>query len=67
MQKALRDKVPGWMDKEGIITFQECLYIPKSTPLQGDIINVHHDMPTAGHPGHHGHLSWSPGTTTGQE
>ena len=50
VQKALRDKVPGWMDKEGIITFQERLYVHKSVPLRGEIIRAHHDVPTAGHP-----------------
>ena len=53
VQKALHDKVPGWMDKEGIITFQERLYVRKSVPLRGEIIRAHHDVPTAGHPGHH--------------
>ena len=53
VQKALRDKVPGWMDKEGIITFQERLYVPKSISLRGEIMRAHHNVPTAGHPGHH--------------
>ena len=41
------------MDKEGIITFQERLYVPISIPLRGEVIRAHHDMPTAGHPGDH--------------
>ena len=42
-----------WKEENHVITFQERIYVPKDTSLRGDIIKSHHDMPTAGHPGHY--------------
>ena len=51
--KALREHLPGWRDDNGIITFQERIYIPQDDLLRGEIIRDHHDHPAAGHPGHY--------------
>src|SRR3979490_909878 len=39
-----------WKEEEGIITWEGRIYVPKDKKLQ-QIIHLHHDTPTAGHPG----------------
>ena len=52
VQKALNDKVPGWKElPDGIVTWQERIYIPKNRNLREMIIASCHNLPTAGHPG----------------
>ena len=49
--KALATQHKDWYDHgDGIITYQERIYIP-SDPIRIDIIREHHDSQAAGHPG----------------
>ena len=41
----------GYVKKDGIVTWQGHLYIPKNQKLQEDIIREHHDSHVAGHLG----------------
>src|SRR3979490_302888 len=40
-----------WKEEEGIITWEGRIYVPKDKKLREEIIHLHHDTPTAGHPG----------------
>jgi Integrase zinc binding domain len=52
VEKALAGKEKSWQEHEdGVITWQERIYVPKNKRLQEDIIREHHDSVAAGHPG----------------
>ena len=52
VRRALEDpKQTDWKVEDGIVMFQERLYVPRNKRLREDIIRKHHDVPTAGHPG----------------
>ena len=53
VDKVLKEHKPGWRERDQVVTFQEQIYIPKNKSLKGEIIKAHHDLPTAGHPGHY--------------
>ena len=40
-----------WAEKEGLITFRGCVYVPQDADLRRDIVAAHHDVAVAGHPG----------------
>jgi len=51
VEKALADKEKSWQEHaEGVVTWQERIYVPKNKRLREDIIREHHDSITAGHP-----------------
>jgi hypothetical protein len=50
VEKALINKEKFWQEHEGIITWQERIYVPKNKRLREDIIREHHDSIAAGHP-----------------
>jgi transposase InsO family protein len=52
VEKALAGKEKSWQEHEnGIITWQERIYVPRNKRLREDIIREHHDSVAAGHPG----------------
>jgi hypothetical protein len=52
VEKVLTGKEKGWQEhEEGVITWQERIYIPKNKRLWEDIIREHYDSIAAGHPG----------------
>jgi hypothetical protein len=40
-----------WTETEGLVMFNEKIYVPKDAQLRHDITHAHHDTPIAGHPG----------------
>ena len=53
VKRALEEHKPGWRESDQVITFQGQIYVLKDEFLRGSIIKAHHDLPTAGHPGHY--------------
>lgn len=52
--KALSEKLEGWSESEdGIVTWKDRLYVPVDRKLREEIVRLHHNVPTAGHPGRH--------------
>lgn len=52
--KALLNKEAGWIeDTDHVVTFQDRVYVPRDKDLREEIMRLHHDAPTAGHPGRH--------------
>ena len=51
VEKGLLKNDKGYVEEDGIVTWQGCLYGPKNKKLQEDIIKEHHDSHVAGHPG----------------
>jgi RNase H-like domain found in reverse transcriptase/Reverse transcriptase (RNA-dependent DNA polymerase)/Integrase zinc binding domain len=52
VEKALAGKEKSWQEHEnGIITWQERIYVPRNKCLHEDIIREHHDSVAVGHPG----------------
>ena len=50
--KALANNEEDWEEQEdGMIVWQDLIYVPRNKKLQEDIIKAHHDAPTSGHPG----------------
>ena len=47
--KMLRDK--EWQIEEGLVLKEGRVYVPKNEKLRVEIIQLHHDMPIAGHGG----------------
>ena len=47
--KTLRDE--EWQIEEGLVLKEERVYVPKDKKLRIEIIQLHHDMPIAGHGG----------------
>ena len=47
--KTLRDK--EWQIKEGLVLKEGRVYVPKNEKLRIEIIQLHHNMPIAGHGG----------------
>ena len=47
--KTLRDE--EWQIEEGLVLKEERVYVPKEEKLRTEIIQLHHDMPIAGHRG----------------
>ncbi|VDB94093.1 unnamed protein product [Peniophora sp. CBMAI 1063] len=48
---ALKHKLVGWEQKDGLLTYNGRLYIPDNQDLRRDIVRLCHDTPAAGHPG----------------
>ena len=47
-----RQKEKSWQEHEdGVVTWQERIYVPRNKHLWEDIIREHHDSVAAGHPG----------------
>ena len=44
-------KEDGWEEVDGLVTWKGRVYIPRDQELRVDIIRMHHDPPTIGHPG----------------
>jgi hypothetical protein len=67
VKKNLEIKEEGWEENNGIITWQNRIYIPKDRNLRGQIITTHHDSILGGHPGQYKTLElitrnyWWPG------
>ena len=40
-----------WSEEQGLILYQGKVYVPKDHKLRIEIVKLHHDTPTAGHPG----------------
>ena len=40
-----------WQEEDGLVTLNGKVYVPKDLQLRHDIVHLHHDTPTAGHPG----------------
>ena len=40
-----------WQEKDGLVTLNGKVYVPKDPLLRHDIVHLHHDTPTTGHPG----------------
>ena len=40
-----------WEQKDGVILHRGHIYVPRDPHLRTDILRLHHDVPTAGHPG----------------
>jgi hypothetical protein len=52
VERALLNKEKLWSeDDEGVVTWQERIYVPRNKRLREDIIQEHHDSITGGHPG----------------
>ena len=51
VEKGLLKNDKGYVEEDGIITWQGRLYVPKNKKLREDIIKEHHDSHVAGHPG----------------
>jgi hypothetical protein len=49
--KALEQKDSDWHSEDGLVLCQERIYVPQNKKLKEDIIRVHHDSVTTGHPG----------------
>ena len=47
--KMLRDK--EWQIEKGLVLKEGRVYVPKDEKLRVEIIQLHHDMPIAGHEG----------------
>jgi len=47
--KMLRDK--EWQIEKGLVLKEGRVYVPKNEKLRVEIIQLHHDMPIAGHEG----------------
>lgn len=51
---ALAKKEAKWVKHDdGLITWQDRIYVPRDSKLREDIIRLHHDTKLAGHPGHY--------------
>ena len=51
-----------WEVKDGLITYRGCLYVLKDPKLRHDVVHLHHNSATTGHPSHWKTLellSWS--------
>ena len=51
VQQALDKGTQGWTSRDGMITWKDCIYVPKDAPLREEIIRLHHDSTMTGHPG----------------
>ena len=50
--KALANNEEDWEEQEdGMVVWQDLIYVPRNKKLREDIIKAHHDAPTSGHPG----------------
>ena len=50
--KALASKEVHWKEHDdGLVTWKDRIYVPKDKSLREQIIRLHHDLPSAGHPG----------------
>ena len=52
VQRSLDAKIQGWEERDGVVTWNERVYVPVDWRLREDIIREHHDSCLAGHPGH---------------
>jgi RNase H-like domain found in reverse transcriptase/Reverse transcriptase (RNA-dependent DNA polymerase)/Integrase zinc binding domain len=52
VERALAGNEKSWQEHEdGVVTWQERIYVPRNKRLREDIIREHHDSVAAGHPG----------------
>ncbi|VDC02337.1 unnamed protein product [Peniophora sp. CBMAI 1063] len=52
VELALLTKNPCWKEHaDGLLTHDNCIYVPPNKALRADIIKAHHDLLAAGHPG----------------
>ncbi|KAF8633524.1 hypothetical protein AX17_004426 [Amanita inopinata Kibby_2008] len=40
-----------WKQQDGILYYQDCIYVPRDPDLRWCIVELHHNTPLAGHPG----------------
>ena len=38
VQQVLVKGIPGWGDQDGVITWMDCVYVPKDAPLREEIV-----------------------------
>ena len=48
----LRSHLSDWSYDAGIVTYQGLVFLPDQDNIRWDIVKLHHDHPTAGHPGY---------------
>src|SRR3981189_2001762 len=41
-----------WSIQDGLVFYSGRLYVPKDPDLHHDLVHLHHNLPSAGHPGH---------------
>src|SRR3981189_2829680 len=41
-----------WSIQDGLVFYSGWLYVPKDPDLRRDLVHLHHNLPSAGHPGH---------------
>jgi transposase InsO family protein/predicted aspartyl protease len=51
IKEKVRKGEKGWTQENGIITWNQRVYVPKKRDLRMEIIRNHHDEPISGHPG----------------
>ena len=44
-------RTQGWEERDGVVTWNERVYVPVDWRLREDIIHEHHDSCLVGHPG----------------
>ena len=49
--KQIAIKAPGWKEHDGLILWEERIYVPKIETLREKIIRENHDSTLVGHPG----------------
>ena len=55
VEEIVKEKVEkrekDWEEEDGIITWEGRIYVPKDKKLREEVIHLHHDTYTVGHPG----------------
>ena len=49
--KSLNLKETDWEEEDRLVTWKGRVYIPQDQKLRAEVIRLHHDSPTVGHPG----------------
>ncbi|GBE88478.1 Transposon Tf2-6 polyprotein [Sparassis crispa] len=63
----MKSSLSDWEVHDGVILYKGKIYVPPSKPLRRDLVRLHHDSPTIGHPGKFNTLEllhrefWRPG------
>lgn len=47
----LRNHLVDWNTEQGLLLYCGQVYVSKDNALQAEIVHIHHNLPTAGHPG----------------
>ena len=58
VREKVERKEKDWEEKDGIITWEGQVYVPKDKDLRDEVIQLHHDTYVAGHPGSLRWLNW---------